>query len=77
MRFVVAPDSYKGSVPATEVALAMARGIRQVFSTAEVITIPIADGGEGAGDSNRRAISLQFRGRTAGRKSFGKMGNTW
>ena len=61
MRFVVAPDSYKGSVPATEVALAMARGIRQVFSTAEVITIPIADGGEGTVDALVTATGGQFR----------------
>ncbi len=61
MRFVVAPDSYKGSVPATEVALAMARGIRQVFSTAEVITVPIADGGEGTVDALVAATGGQFR----------------
>jgi glycerate kinase len=61
MRFVVAPDSYKGSVPATEVALAMARGIRQVFSTAEVITVPIADGGEGTVDALVTATGGQFR----------------
>lgn len=47
MRIIVAPDSFKGSVSALGVARAMARGIRAVFPAAEVVTIPIADGGEG------------------------------
>ncbi|MDR3671099.1 MAG: glycerate kinase [Holophaga sp.] len=47
MRIVVAPDSYKGSVSALGVAQAMERGIHAVFPEAEVLKVPIADGGEG------------------------------
>lgn len=47
MRIVVAPDSYKGSVSALEVANAMARGIQKVFPDTAVCKVPIADGGEG------------------------------
>ena len=47
MRIVVAPDSYKGSVSALGVAEAMERGIHAVFPQAEVLKVPIADGGEG------------------------------
>ena len=47
MRIVVAPDSFKGSASATAVAAAMARGVRRVFPGAEVVQVPIADGGEG------------------------------
>lgn len=47
MRIVVAPDSYKGSVSAIGVANAMEKGILRVFSDAEVLKVPIADGGEG------------------------------
>ena len=47
MRIVVAPDSYKGSLSAAQVADAMARGVSRVFPDAEVHKIPIADGGEG------------------------------
>lgn len=47
MRIVVAPDSYKGSLSAIEVADSIERGIRQVWPQAEVVKIPIADGGEG------------------------------
>ena len=51
MRIIVAPDSYKGSVSALGVAEAMTRGIHQVFPDAEVVQVPIADGGEGTVDS--------------------------
>jgi glycerate kinase len=51
LRIVVAPDSYKGSVAAVEVAQAMERGILQVFPDARVRQIPIADGGEGTVDA--------------------------
>ena len=47
MRVVVAPDSFKGSLSALRVAEAMERGIRTVFPEAEVLKVPIADGGEG------------------------------
>ena len=47
MRIIVAPDSFKGSVSALGVAEAMERGIRAVFPEAEVLKVPIADGGEG------------------------------
>lgn len=47
MRIVVAPDSFKGSASAVAVAKAMEQGVLSVFPEAEVIQVPIADGGEG------------------------------
>lgn len=47
MRIIVAPDSFKGSVSAVGTANAMEKGIKAVFPDAEVIKVPIADGGEG------------------------------
>ncbi len=47
VRVVVAPDSYKGSVSALGVASAMRRGMLRVFPDADVVEVPIADGGEG------------------------------
>jgi glycerate kinase len=47
MRIVVAPDSFKGSLSALGVAEAMERGVHAVFAGAEVVKVPIADGGEG------------------------------
>lgn len=47
MRIVVAPDSYKGSITALEVANAIEKGVLRVFSNAQIQKVPIADGGEG------------------------------
>ncbi len=47
MKFVLAPDSFKESLTAKEVADAMENGIKRVFPDAEFIKVPMADGGEG------------------------------
>ena len=51
MKFVVAPDSFKGSISAYDACLAIKRGIVKVISGAEVVLNPIADGGEGTLDA--------------------------
>jgi glycerate kinase len=47
MKIIVAPDSYKGSMSAFDVAKHMQIGIRRVYPDAEIILFPMADGGEG------------------------------
>lgn len=47
MRVVVAPDSFKESLTAKEVAAAIASGIRQVMPEAQIEEVPVSDGGEG------------------------------
>lgn len=47
MKFVIAPDSFKGSLTAKEAATAMATGIKRVYPDAELTLVPMADGGEG------------------------------
>ncbi|WP_230208288.1 glycerate kinase [Microlunatus sp. Gsoil 973] len=44
---VIAPDSFKGTVPAADAATAVAEGWHAVREQDEVLTIPLADGGEG------------------------------
>jgi glycerate 2-kinase len=56
MKIVVAPDKFKGSLPAAQVAAAIAAGLRSGLARAgcpgaEVVTIPVADGGEGTVDA--------------------------
>lgn len=46
-RFLVCPDSFKGSLSAAEAAEAMKRGILEAIPDAEVIALPVGDGGEG------------------------------
>ena len=47
MRIVIVPDSFKGSMSAKEFCDAAERGIRKSLPDAEIIKMPIADGGEG------------------------------
>lgn len=47
MKIVIAPDSFKESLSAAEVAAAIAAGLREVWPQAELVCRPMADGGEG------------------------------
>jgi glycerate kinase len=47
MKIVIAPDSYKESLTALEVATEIEAGFRDVFPDADYIKLPMADGGEG------------------------------
>lgn len=47
MKIVIAPDSYKESLSALEVASAIEAGFRDIFPDAHYVKIPVADGGEG------------------------------
>ncbi|MBZ9783812.1 glycerate kinase [Pseudomonas sp. REP124] len=47
MKIVIAPDSFKDSLSAQHVADAISLGWREVWPDAQVITCPMADGGEG------------------------------
>ena len=47
MKIIIAPQALKGSLEASDVARASARGIQKVWPQAECILLPVADGGEG------------------------------
>lgn len=47
MKVVIAPDSFKGSLSASEVADNIAKGVRKAVGSADILCIPMADGGEG------------------------------
>lgn len=51
MKFLLAPDSFKESLSAKDVANAMEKGLKKVFPLAEYVKIPMADGGEGTTQS--------------------------
>ncbi|MFF2148443.1 glycerate kinase [Kitasatospora sp. NPDC058190] len=54
MRIVLAPDSFKGTVAATEAARALAEGRRSVRPDDQPLIRPMADGGEGPSPPSRR-----------------------
>ena len=51
MKIVIAPDSFKESLTAQGVAQAIAAGVRDVLPDAEIVCVPMADGGEGTLDA--------------------------
>ena len=60
MKIVIAPDSFKETLSASEVASAIESGFQNVFPDAEIIKIPVADGGEGTVDAMVRATNGSF-----------------
>lgn len=61
MRIVVAPDKFKGTLDASAVAAAVAAGIRRAAPDADVVLVPLADGGEGTVDALVAAGATRLR----------------
>lgn len=55
-KFILVPDSYKGTMSSIQVCEAMKRGILRVISDADITSLPVADGGEGSVDAFLSAI---------------------
>lgn len=51
MKIILAPNTFKESLPAEQVCAAMERGIRAVTDQAQCISIPMADGGDGTAEA--------------------------
>ena len=62
MRCVIAPDKFKGSLTAGQVVEHLTTGIRSVDPDAQIVAIPVADGGEGTLDA---AVGAGFVRQTA------------
>lgn len=58
MRIVLAPDKFKGSLPASAVARHLTAGLRRVVPGASITTVAVADGGDGTLDA---ACAAGFR----------------
>lgn len=57
MKIVIAPDSYKESLSALEVASAIEQGFREIWPDADYVKLPVADGGEGTVEAMVAATS--------------------
>ncbi|WP_317856087.1 glycerate kinase [Chakrabartyella piscis] len=51
MKILLAPDSFKGSLSANEICTIARKAILDIFPNAEIISLPMADGGEGTVES--------------------------
>jgi glycerate kinase len=61
MKVVIAPNTFKGSLSASGAASAIARGVREAFPDAEVVEVPVADGGDGTVEALVSADRGEYR----------------
>lgn len=61
MKIIIAPDSFKDSLSAAEVAAAIELGLQEVYPDAELVKCPMADGGEGTVDAILAAMQGELR----------------
>ncbi len=61
MKIVLAPNAFKDSLTATEVAVAMATGVRKILPSAEIVAVPVADGGDGLLNVVLEALGCELR----------------
>jgi glycerate kinase len=66
MQVLVAPDKFKGSLTAREVAARVAAGIAEEVPDVEVVQVPVADGGDGTLDAALAAGYERFAVRAHG-----------
>jgi glycerate 2-kinase len=81
-RVLVAPDKFKGSLSATQVAARVAAGLTRAGFTGETVRLPVADGGDGTVDAavaaGYRRIDVEVHGPVGRevRASFGMLAGT-
>jgi len=71
MRIVIAPNAFKGSLSALEAAAAIAEGTRIAAPDADLVLVPIADGGDGTVD----ALVAATQGERRSRRVRGPLGD--
>lgn len=59
MKIVIAPDSFKESLTAEQVAKAIKRGFQESLADVDCLLCPVGDGGEGTVDAIRHSINLE------------------
>lgn len=58
MKIVIAPDSFKESLPANEVAEAIKVGLKRSLPDSEFLLLPVGDGGEGTVNAIKNTLGL-------------------
>ena len=61
MKIVLAPNAFKGSLTAMEAADAMAQGVLRACPKAEIVKVPVADGGDGLAEVLLDALGGEVR----------------
>ena len=55
-KIILVPDSFKGTMSSSEICRIMEESIRKIYPASQVISIPVADGGEGSVDAFLTAV---------------------
>ena len=59
MKIIIAPDSFKESLPANQVAEAIKRGFKKALPDSECVLLPVGDGGEGTVAAINNSLGLE------------------
>ncbi len=59
MKIVIAPDSFKESLTAEQVAEAIKKGFQESLADVDCLLCPVGDGGEGTVDAIRHSLELE------------------
>lgn len=60
-RYILMPDSFKGTMSSTTICQIMEKAIRRFEPDSEIVSIPVADGGEGSVDAFLTALGGEKR----------------
>ncbi len=61
MKIVLAPDKFKSTMTSPEVCAVMTQAIREVMPDAEIVSLPMADGGDGTMQAMASALGAEIR----------------
>ena len=55
-KWILIPDSFKGTMSSEEICTVMAAALRRHLPEADIVSVPVADGGEGSVDAFLTAL---------------------
>ncbi|HIH42443.1 TPA: glycerate kinase [Candidatus Woesearchaeota archaeon] len=70
MKILIAPDSFKGTFSAKQVASFMAKGVKKIYPHSQIKIMPMADGGEGTIE----AVVFDLKGKIISKNVTGPLG---
>ena len=60
-KWILIPDSFKGTMSSEEICTVMAAALRRHLPEADIVSVPVADGGEGSVDAFLTALGAAGR----------------
>lgn len=76
-KYVLVPDSFKGTMTSREICEIMQHAIERIDSDAKIISVPVADGGEGSVDAFLSALGGKRKAITVTGPNFEKLSSSY